>query len=1102
MVSPSPSKKSGRTSILAAPLAGVVRFVISFRYLVLFLSVAAAVLAGLYTFDHLRFKNRRLDLINPQSEWNQYWLDYIDKFGSTDDMIVAVDGDSQEEIIASVEAVAEKIQARTDLYYSLFYQVDDRTLVSKGLHYASLDELQGLQMFLHNHEGVFRGDWTTLSIDRLLTQSTQPLLAPPNSFPKIVTQQCEQSIERMITSLEGVFGKSYHYVSPFPEVDIASRRKIETTDPQGLRFGSGDSRTSSFFPGMGAPRLLSPVSPVNNSSPSVIPTIPFPSSDGERLLAENRPEKPASTPPKRRDSLFSEMLPVGSYMAHYPPMENNDVPAFAASVHSPYLAMVETSSVTSSSAVPVHSTLPPTVENGEFSQTISDVTGKESGNLHYFWAVPNKTAILMVKMKEEKGEEFARGTKGIETLRTILSEVHAEHPHTQIQLTGLPVMENDEMRSSQDAMSIATWLSILGVTLLYMVFFRGLRHPVMAVFALFIGIGWTLAYITFFVGHLNILSISFTVILVGLGIDFGIHYTSRYLQCRREGDDTRDALIHSAREVGPGIFTGALTTAAAFFMAGFTEFTGVAELGLIAGGGIIFCCVAAFTVLPIFIYMSDCRRPVEKLPVPKNPNDGLTVFQLHPRYTLPIGLCVIVLLGMGIKNLHYDYNLLNLQPEGLESVTLEMRLMEESKQSVWFALSMSQDRDLLLKRMEKFNQLESVERVEQILTLLPKENPQKEGLIVDIHQTLAQTPQEAGMAPILSLREMENCFTKIVQYLKMKSEYDHYRQRIEHLRKNFHALTPHDYFQRMQEYQKCLGEDLLVKFQTIQDISSPQPPQLSDLPQPLVERFMAADGTYLLKVYGKGDLWDMDNMEQFVGEVRSVDPHITGNPLQTYECSLQMKACYEEAAWLALGIVIILLYLDMQSIRHTFFALMPVFLGMLVTFGLMGYLDIPLNAANMIVLPLILGIGIDDGVHIVHDFRHQHGKDLYRISPSISMSVILTSLTTILGFGTLMIAEHRGLQSLGMVLSLGVTSCWLTSLLILPALLSVFCRYAENGREKQDVPEEKKNFPPSRPRNITPPLLPEEPETEPPVRVTRYTTSPTGEVIPTPGRAA
>lgn len=1102
MVSPSPSKKSGRTSILAAPLAGVVQFVISFRYLVLFVSVAAAVLAGLYTLDHLRFKNRRLDLINPQSEWNQYWLDYIDKFGSTDDLIVAVDGDSQEEIIASMEAVAEKIHERNDLYYSLFYRVDDRTLVSKGLHYASLDELQGLQMFLHNHEGVFCGDWTTLSIDRLLTQSTQPLLAPPNSFPKIVTQQCEQSIERMITSLEGVFGSSYHYVSPFPEVDIASRRKIETTDPQGLRVGGGNSQTTSLFPGIGAPTLFSPASPRKNT-PSVIPVLPFPKEASERLLAENRPEKTGTPSPKRRESLFSEMLPVGSYMAHYPPMEEYETPAFATSAnHSPYLAMAETTAIPTTPVVPIHGTLPPTVENGGLARKEKALAGEDTGSLHYFWAVPHKTAILMVKMKEEKGEEFARGTRGIETLRTILAEVQAKHPHTQIQLTGLPVMENDEMRSSQDAMSIATWLSILGITLLYMVFFRGLRHPVMAVFALFVGIGWTLAYITFFVGHLNILSISFTVILVGLGIDFGIHYTSRYLQCRREGDDTREALIHSAREVGPGILTGALTTAAAFFMAGFTEFTGVAELGLIAGGGILFCCTAAFTVLPIFIYMSDSRRPVEKLPVPKNPNDGLAVFQLHPRYTLPIGLCVIILLGMGMKNLRYDYNLLNLQPEGLESVALEMRLMEESKQSVWFALSMSQDRNLLLKRMEKFNQLESVERVEQILTLLPEENPQKESLILDIHETLAQTPQNAGMAPILSLREMENCFTKIVQYLKMKSEYDHYRQRIEHLRKNFHNLTPHDYFQRMEEYQKCLGEDLLAKFQTIQEISSPQPPQLSDLPQPLVERFMSPDGTYLLKVYGKGDLWDMENMEQFVREVRSVDPHVTGNPLQTYECSLQMKACYEEAAWLALGIVMILLYLDMQSIRHTLFALTPVFLGMLVTFGVMGYLDIPLNAANMIVLPLILGIGIDDGVHIVHDFRHQHGKHLYRVSPSISMSVILTSLTTILGFGTLMIAEHRGLQSLGVVLSLGVTSCWLTSLLILPALLSVFCRYAEDGREKQEVLEEKKRFPPPKPRSLLSPPVLEEPETEPPVRVTRYTTSPTGEVIPTPGRAA
>ncbi|MDO4575818.1 MAG: MMPL family transporter [Planctomycetia bacterium] len=1076
MTSHSAQKKPVRTSILARPLAWLVRVSITCRYLVLFLAVAGAVSAGLYTRDCLTFRNKRLDLINPKSEWNQYWLDYIEKFGCDDDLIVAVDGETPEEITAAVDDLAAEISREKSLFYSLFYRVDDSRLVAKCLHYASLDELRGLQMFLQTNEGVFRNDWSGLSVDRLLTQSTQPLLAPPGTFPTVVTTQCEQTIDRLITSLEGVFGSHYYFVSPFPEVDIASRRSLETTDPNNEhpeRATSSETpsegHSAGMFPGMRPPRIFSGSSkrePVRLAEAEV----------------SSQPAPRATERPSRGGAMLSDLLPVGSYMAHYPDG-------------------LETPEITAAPSLPESS-----VES--VAPQVQAACCANPASVHYLWAVPNKTAILMVKMVEETEAEFARGTRGIETIRKNIADVQKKHSGVQLQLTGLPVMENDEMSSSQEAMSVATWLSVLGVTLLYMIFFRGLRHPIMAVFALFIGIGWSLAYITFFIGHLNILSISFTVILVGLGIDFGIHYTSRYLQCRREGDDTRSALIRSGYEVGPGIATGALTTAAAFYMAGLTEFTGVAELGMITGGGILLCCLSALTVLPIFIYMSDRNRPLEKLPVPKNPNEGLALFQLYPQWTLPIGLILVVALGCGMKHLWYDYNLLNLQQDGLESVALEKRLIEESKQSVWYALSLSSDRETLLKRMEAFDKLPSVERVEQIVTLIPESIPERDTLITQIHSTLEQTPLVAGTAEILSIPQMERCFTQIVRYLESRKEYTHYRERIARLRSEFHALTPHEYFRRMQEYQKCLAEDLLCKFRSLQQISSPEKPSLADLPESLVDRFRAKDGTFLLKVYGKGDLWDMDNLEKFVNDVRSVDAEATGNPLQTYECSLQMKACYEQAAWYALIIVVFLLYLDLQSIRHTLIAILPVFLGMICTFGIMGYLNIPLNSANMIVLPLILGIGIDDGVHIVHDFRHNHQKGFYRLSPSTSMSVILTSFTTILGFGTLMVASHRGLQSLGIVLSLGVMCCWLTSLLILPALLSVFCGFAEEGREPEEAGKQRKISPTmphlSEARVDSPRLRgPVSRDGEPTsLHVTRYTLSPTGEVIHTTGKAA
>lgn len=230
------------------------------------------------------------------------------------------------------------------------------------------------------------------------------------------------------------------------------------------------------------------------------------------------------------------------------------------------------------------------------------------------------------------------------------------------------------------------------------------------------------------------------------------------------------------------------------------------------------------------------------------------------------------------------------------------------------------------------------------------------------------------------------------------------------------------------------------------DMSNPEPPRLTDLPESLVTRFVGADGRHLLKIYAKGDIWDMQAMGQFVADVREVDPSATGNPLQTYEASRQMKSSYEQAAWYALAAILIVLYLDLRSLRQTLLAMLPLGLGMLQLFGILGLLDIPLNPANMIVLPLILGIGIDDGVHVIHDFRRQRGR--YHMSPSTASAVLISSLTTMVGFGSLMIVSHRGLQSLGRVLTIGVGCCLFASLVMLPAVL------AWATRNRQETPED------------------------------------------------
>ncbi|MCA9041409.1 MAG: MMPL family transporter, partial [Planctomycetaceae bacterium] len=235
----------------------------------------------------------------------------------------------------------------------------------------------------------------------------------------------------------------------------------------------------------------------------------------------------------------------------------------------------------------------------------------------------------------------------IDALRELIAKVDREHSDISIGLTGIPVLESDEMRRSQSDMIVASVISFLGVGLLLLLGFRGMRHPLIALGMLLVGLAWSFGYTTLAIGHLNILSVSFAVILIGLGIDFGIHFLSRYLQYRHEKRPLFSSLVRTSESVGPGIITAALTTALAFACATFTPFLGIAELGLIAAGGILLCALVTFIVIPPLIAFSDLKLPERRLPSPYSARSLRYFLTRHP---IPIAiLSLSIITGVGVK---------------------------------------------------------------------------------------------------------------------------------------------------------------------------------------------------------------------------------------------------------------------------------------------------------------------------------------------------------------------------------------------------------------------------------------------------------------------
>jgi hopanoid biosynthesis associated RND transporter like protein HpnN len=606
------------------------------------------------------------------------------------------------------------------------------------------------------------------------------------------------------------------------------------------------------------------------------------------------------------------------------------------------------------------------------------------------------------------------------------------------------------MHSSESSMSWATIISFLGVLAVMIVAFGGFRHAILPMIALIIGSIWTCGYVTLTIGHINCLSIAFASILFGMGIDYGIYFVARYLELRARTESTTEALIQTSGLVGPGILTGACTSAIAFLAAGLTDFPGVSQLGIIAGGGVLLCWLAETIVLPALIRVTDADGPraEDSLAKPLNFKFWLAPLFGWPRFTLGIAAGLMVITAIGMHYLRYDYNLLNLQPVGLECVELEHKLFNQTNRSAWFALSIADTPEEVAAKRDAFLKLPSVERVVEVATKLPNGADQKRPTVERIHGRLLNLPKEAPKIPVTPKAELQKMLAQAQQMMAMQPSAAQAAAGLQNFGAMLQSIPDAEYVRCIGQYQQAMATDLLTRLQKLQSAATPEPPTYQDLPEGVASRFIGKTGKHVLQVYSKANIWDVGPMGQFVRDIRSIDPEATGNPLQVYEASRQMKRSFEQAAWYALLVIIPLVFLDFRRLNHTLLAAIPMGVGLLETLGLMGLLDLPLNPANMIVLPLTLGLGMDTGINLVHEMRCQRGRYRGANNPVI-VAVVVNTLTTMVGFGALMIADHQGLKSLGRALTISMAFNMFNSL-ILPNLIVAGRFFDESETEEEE----------------------------------------------------
>jgi hopanoid biosynthesis associated RND transporter like protein HpnN len=640
--------------------------------------------------------------------------------------------------------------------------------------------------------------------------------------------------------------------------------------------------------------------------------------------------------------------------------------------------------------------------------------------------------FIQVQFREQTGG-LQQSAEDIQWLRAQLDERARAANISDLEwgVTGIPAIEADETAQSIRDSTLASILAFILITGLMLAVFRGVIVPLLAAACLLIGMAWSFGWVMLSVGHLQLLSVVFSVILLGLGVDFALHLVARLELVQDEHPDLPSAISRVFRGIGPGMITGAVTTAAAFGATALTDFKGMAEMGIIAGGGILLCLVAMLSCFPAALAATGrWKRIIRHRPGGEGRHFARGRFDTvdtHPRGTLIVSAVLIALIALPAFTVRYDPNVLNLHPPHVESVDWERRIIAEDERSVWAGLIQTTP-VAAPALVDRLRALPEVADVGAMGMLLPADRDERAQRIADLcnltFPTLELDDDEATLTEHLGLVAAGVRFQAANARAQEVARLNDIASRITTALDSFNASAPSERTTRLDRLSASFLTAQSVLADWLDEALADEPLSAEDLPAPLRAQWVSGD-QWLLTIQPAADpagrsILHPDRLGAFVRAVRTVSPDVLGPPVQIFESSELIVHEYIKAACFAITAIFILLLLDFRSLADAVSAMLPVSIGFVGVFGLMGLFGAPLNLANIIVLPLIFGIGVDAGVHIVHRWRLEPYGRPAGLSGGTGRGVTQTMLTTMIGFACMLIAEHRGIRSLGVVMIAGL----------------------------------------------------------------------------------
>nr|PMI00378.1 hypothetical protein BCU55_11490 [Shewanella sp. 10N.286.48.A6] len=612
----------------------------------------------------------------------------------------------------------------------------------------------------------------------------------------------------------------------------------------------------------------------------------------------------------------------------------------------------------------------------------------------------------------------------IETAQNIIHQ-YSDNDAVQIRITGQTALDYDEISDANNSVTLAGTMSLIGLIVVLGFGIRSLRIIVASYVAVIIGLVWTLALGLFLVGSYNTISIVFLVMFIGLGVDFAIHFCLRLREEQALQPTNYASLIAAIRGTFTPLSLCALTSAIGFLGFYPTAYTGLAELGVISAAGMAMGLLATFIVIPTFFFICGYPR-AHGFKANIATEEGDTQFQYasdddfwlpkHHKMVVFLAVIALAISGYGASKMEFDFSTLVLKSVKSESVRTLEEIQQQGLTSSYQMMMLATSRQQAAKWQSQLSGLAEVSNVISINSFLATDRASKQAALL---QTLA-----AANAPIESLDSLASLQQNLVRadyaqgviaqrtldWLKNNDEFTLVSQI------NQHALAP------LQVMQQSL----------IQLLQAPIP-SYDDIPTVLAQRYK--NEQYLLVVaYPAGDMRDVKQLDRFIKLVQDVAPNATGRPVAEQQVGNIIINAFLQAITYSLLLIAVILLLALKHKRDVILTFIPLLLTTLSTMAVAHWSGQALNMANIIVIPLIFGLGVDNGIHIVERFRAVGSARAFYQS-STPRAAVLSSLTTMATFGSLLLADHRGMYSIGFLLTIAIGFLLFYSLTVLPALL-------------------------------------------------------------------